>query len=127
MGDPTTTNQTAAVVNGILKNLISGVGLDAVEAAAIVELPWLGWPIIKQIFELVLSKIAALIYEQAAYAATKIIIDVQVGIEESKVGPAFESLQMAIASGDQNAIALASKDLDKAYGDLIHFDGWSSP
>lgn len=127
MSDPTTTNQTASVVNGILSNLINGAGITAAESAAIAEFPWLGLPIIKQIFELVLNKVASIIYDQAAYAATKVVIDVQVGLEESATGPAFQNLQMAIASGDQAAIAKASKDLDTAYSNLIHFDGWSSP
>lgn len=120
---PATTNQTASVINAVLKNIIEGAGLDVIEATLIAEVPWLGWPVIKQIMELILNKAADLLYTQAANAATKIVIDVQVNVEQSKVLNAFQNLQMAIASGDQNAISKASSDLDDAYGSLIHSDG----
>lgn len=123
MADPTTTNATASAVNDILKTIIEGAGQGAIEAAAIADFPWLGLPIIKQLFELVLSKITGLIYQDAANAATKIVIDVQVNVEKSQVLNAFQTLQMAIASGDKNAIQQASTDLDNCYGSLIHFGG----
>jgi hypothetical protein len=127
VSDPTTTNRAAGIINGILKNLIDGVGVQAAETAAIAAYPFLAWPIVKQIFEGVLNLVANEIYKQAAMAATKVVIDVQVGVEESTALNAFQSLQMAIASGDEVAIKKASDDLDSAYGNLIHMDGWSSP
>lgn len=127
MADPTTQNQLATIVNGILKDVIEGGGEAAAEAAAIAAYSWLGLPIIKQLFELVLSTIAGEIYKQAAFAATKVIIDVQVGIEESTVGSAFANLQMAVASGDGAAIAKASSDLNASYAALIHSDGSATP
>lgn len=127
MSEPTTNNQVAGIINGILKNIIEGAGEASVEAAVIMQVPWLGWPVIKQLFDGVLGVVAEEIYKQAAITATKIVIDVQVGLEESKTGDAFQNLQMAIASGDKVAIDKASTDLDTAYGDLIHDDGWSAP
>lgn len=127
MSDPTTVNKTASVVNEILKDIIEGSGVKAIEASVIADVPWLGLPFIKQIFEFILNKVATLIYQAAAEAATKIIIDVQVNMEESSVLSSFQNLQMAIASGDQNAIKIASDDLDKAYGSLIHSDGAAPP
>lgn len=127
MGDPTDKNQAADVINGVLKNLISGIGVDAVEAAAIAAYPWLGFWGIRTIFDWVVKLVANQIYMQAAMVATKIVIDVQVAEEESKTNDSFKNLQMALASGDPGAIKKASADLDKAYGDLIHSDGWSSP
>lgn len=127
MADPTTTNKVAEAINKILKGLIEGAGEDAIIAAATAAQPWLGLPFVKQIFGLFVGYVAKFFYEQAAMAATKIVIDVQVEMEESKTFNAFQNLQMAIASGDPDAIKLASNNLDKAYGDLIHNDGWSSP
>lgn len=127
MSDPTTQNQVASTVNSVLKTIIEGAGTTALENALIVEFPWLGLPVIKQIFEFILNKVSAIIYQDAAEAATKLIIDLQVNGEESSVGNAFKNLQMALASGDQNAINQTSKELDQAYASLIHSDGSSSP
>lgn len=127
MSAPATVNQTASVVNEVLKQLIEGAGQDVVEAYVIVQVPWLGWPIFRWILELILSEASALIYTQAANAATKIVIDVQVNLEKSTVISSFQNLQMAIASGDQGAIKIASQDIDNSYAALIHSDGSASP
>ncbi len=126
MSDPTTTNKLASTVNEILKGLIEGAGESAIETAAIASQPWLGLPIIKQLFSYAVGWIAKYFYQQAAITATKIIIDVQIKMETSQTYGAFQNLQMAIASGDQVAITKASEDLDKAYGSLIHYDGSAS-
>lgn len=97
------------------------------ETALIAQYPILGVPVIKQIFEWVLSQVSQVIYRNAALVATDLIIDVQVNQEESQVLAAFSNLQMAIASGDERAIAQTSRDLDKAYGAIIHFDGSAPP
>lgn len=123
MADPVTNNQTASIVNDILKTVIEGGGVTATEAVIIADVPWLGLPIIKQIMELILNKVAAVFYTSAANAATKLIVDIQINQEKSTVLNAFQSLQMAVASGDKDAIAKASDDLDKAYGSIIHYDG----
>lgn len=123
MSDPTTTNKTASVVNQILKGIIEGTGVPMIEAAVIADQPWLGLPFIKQIFEFILNQVASKFYVAAANAATMIVIDCQVNLEKSAVYNAFQSLQMAVASGDQAAITKASNDLDSAYGALIHSDG----
>ncbi len=127
MSDPTLDNKAAGIVNQILKELIEGAGETVVEALLIAQFPWLGLPFIKQIFEFILDKASALIYTNAAIAATKIIIDIQVNQEESAVAIAFQNLQMALASGDENAIKFASADLSKSYAAIIHFDGSASP
>lgn len=127
MSDPTTKNKVASAVNQILKALIEGTGVDVLEAALIAENPWLGLPFIKQIFHFIVGKVAAVIYTNAALAATKIIIDAQVNIEEGIVNGAFDNLTMAIASGDEVAIVRASSDLSDAYASLIHYDGSATP
>lgn len=127
MSDPTTTNEAARVVNEALNKLIEGAGVDAAEAALIADFPWLGIPVVKQILEWALNKIASYFYVAAANAATSIVIDVQTNVEASTALVAYQNLQMAIASGDQNAVKKASDDLSTAYGNLIHSGGWSSP
>lgn len=123
MADPTTDNQVAGVINDILKNVIEGAGVPVIEATMIADMPWLALPVVRQIFEYLLSKVAGYFYIEAAHAATKIVIDVQVNMEESAVINTFQTLQMAIASGDQDAIKKASDDLDGVYASLGHSDG----
>ncbi len=125
--DPATLNEAASAVNQVLKTIIEGAGTTALEDALITESPWLGLPVIKQVFEFILDKVSNMIYQDAADAATKLIIDVQVNLEKSQVLGAFQNLQMAIASGDKNAIDQMSKDLDQVYARLIHSDGSASP
>lgn len=127
MSEPTTKNKTASIVNQVLKGLIEGAGADALKAALIADNPWLGLPIVKQLFGFIVDKLAEAIYKQAAFVATKIIIDVQINIEEGAVNAAFDNLTMAVASGDPVAIDKASANLSKTYGDLIHYDGSASP
>lgn len=126
MADPTTVNEAATIVNQLILGAIN-VDVEALEAAAIAEDPWLGLPFIKQIFEFFLNKLSGKIYAQAAMAATKLVIDYQVNREESTAVNSFDNLQMAVASGDQNAINKASSDLDAAYGAIIHSDGAAPP
>lgn len=125
--EPATTNQVASIVNQILAGLIEGTGTTAVETAVIAANPWLGLPFIKQLFDFIVEHVAAAIYKEVALAATKIIIDVQIDVETGTVNNAFQTLQMAVASGDNTAIAKASSDLSDAYGKLIHYDGSASP
>lgn len=126
MADPTTVNQAATIVNQVIYGAIR-VEDDALEAATIAEVPWLGLPIVKQIFEFVLHNLSDRIYREAAMAATKLVVDYQVNREESSVVNDFDNLQMAIASGDEVAIHKASTNLDNSYGSLIHSDGSATP
>ena len=127
MNNPTTVNQAASAVNLALKQLIEGAGSQVVETTLIAQYPWLGLPVVKQIFEFALEKVSGLIYQQAANAATKVVIDFQVSGEKSNVYKTFQNLQTALLSKDEKAIAQASKDLDDAYARLIHSDGSASP
>jgi hypothetical protein len=127
MAAPTTNNQLAGLVNSVLKDLIEGAGVAEVVAACVAAYPFLGWPVISWLFSQVVMFVADKIYAQAAMIATKIVIDIQVNLEESSVTNTFQSLQMAIASGDQSAITKASADLSASYASLIHADGWSPP
>lgn len=118
-----TTNEAASIVNRILNGLIRSAGGDAAKAALIAEFPWMGLPFVKQLMGLIVDRISQMIYVEAAHAATKLVIDIQVSGEVSGVNAAFDNLRMAEASGDPVGIAKASADLSDAYARLIHSDG----
>lgn len=127
MSDPTTTNKVAAAINQILKSLIEGAGEDSIITAAVAAQPWLGLPFVRQLFGFAVGWVGQYFYQQAAFAATKVIIDLQINLEESSTYSSFQNLQMAVASGDQNAITKASDDLNRSYAALIHYDGSAIP
>ena len=110
------------MVNDALKAAMTS-GEVAAEAVLIADQPWLGLPIVKQLLEWLLDQMTGVLYGQAADAATKIIIDLQVGEETSAVNSAFSAAQAAIASGDANAITTAQANLSSAFGGLINSDG----
>lgn len=119
---PVTVNPVATIVNQAISAAMSG-GELAVQAAITAEVPFLGLPIISTIFGWFLGRVESYFYVDAANAATKLIIDIQVNAEESAATKAFNDVQTAIAGGDQNAINTASAALDSAYGDIIGYDG----
>jgi hypothetical protein len=131
MSDPTTVNKAAEIVSKLLEEIFSK-GEDAVialilaDTAQVVAIPVVGF-LWTQVVRAVVPYLGTYFYKQTAIGATKVIIDVQVDGEVSDVKNRFENLQMAVASGDQSAINLASKQLDEAYGSLIHSDGSYSP
>lgn len=131
MSDPTTVNKTASIVAGILEQLASGaedvvIAMILADTAEVVAIPVIGqlWT---AIVKLAVNRLGQYFYVNTANIATKIIIDIQVSGEASSANEAFQNLQMAVASGDKNAIKTASDDMDKAYGDLVHDDGSFSP
>src|SRR4029078_6324529 len=125
--EPTTENKVAAIVNEILKAAIEGAGVKTIRGTLVASNPLLESPLLKQIFDYSLNYLGKYFYQQAAFAATKLIIDIQVDREGSDVVSAFQNLQMAVAGNDAEAIKKASDGLTKAYASLIHYDGSASP
>lgn len=124
---PTTTNQTATVVNQIIHDAIFDVAVQAAETAATAEFPFLGAPVVKQIFDAVVNYVAGKIYSALAQTATFTVIDVQVSQEDSAVNKAVASLNATVNSNDQAAIQKANEDFKNAIASLIHYDGSAHP
>lgn len=98
-------------------------GEVAVQAAIVADVPFLGLPVISQIFGWLLGLVEGYFYTEAANAVTKLIIDLQTDSEVTATQTAYTAAQAAIASGDANAIQAASTNLDSAFASLIHSDG----
>lgn len=123
--NPTTVNEPAVVVGKVLSVLKNG-GVALVEALIIADVPWLGWPGIKQIWEFIFSWIAGYFVKAAQNGATFVIIDIQVGAEVGKLAEALKAVIIAQKSGDPVAIKKAMKDYADAQSALVHDNG-SSP
>jgi len=111
----------------IIDSAVAAAGevlLSAAEAALIVQYPILGLPIIKQIWEFLLSKLEAQIVVQVQNGANIFTISFIDRSENLAAISANENLKAV--QGDVNATdaqkAQALKDFQDAYAKLIGFD-----
>jgi len=127
MGDvPTPINNVATDINNAIQIAIFDVALNALKAYAVASLPWLGWPIINQLFNLLTNLIGKYVYTYLAQIATFTVIDMQTAAETQAYAQALNALQAAMTTGDQNAIGQATSEVKTALAALIHFDGSAS-
>ena len=122
MDQPTTTNQTANNLNtAILK--VSGTLCTMVETAIIADVPFLGAPVVKQLWETLFNFIASYFIKYSENGVTFAVIDVQTDQEQSNMSDALKNLLAAEKSGDQNAIQNAIAAYAVAQSALVHDDG----
>ena len=126
MTGPATTNQTATEVNSVIKSS-GGTIVTVTEGLIVADVPWLGTPIVKQIWEAIFNWIASYFIKAAQTGATFAVIDVQVDSEESNISKALSALVAAEKSGDQNAIQTAIKNYQLAQSAIVNDDGSASP
>ena len=123
---PTTTNGAAqvgdTVVTGILNTAVD-LGLKAIY----VEVPFLAFPGLKQIFEMLVNWIVGFISKQLQLLVTFTVIDVQVGMEKSDFKKALDALKAAQAGGNKDDIAKALEAFQVAAQNLTHSDGSTPP
>lgn len=124
MGDtPTTTNKPAQTVADIINVAIYDLAVNVAEAAAIAEFPFLGWPGIKQIFHVILTKIAGYIYTPLANTAIFTVIKIQTDSQKAAYTAAEGKLRTANLSGDPTIIKEATDEFKKVFRALVHYDG----
>ncbi|HEY5259462.1 MAG TPA: hypothetical protein VIJ46_02360 [Rhabdochlamydiaceae bacterium] len=121
---PTTENQLADEINTAIDNL-SNLGISVVEGMMIADQPWLGFPGIKQAWELLFGWVAGYFIRAAQNGVTFAVIDAQVGHEESNMSTALANLVAAEKTGDPDAIHQAILDYASAQSALTRDDGSS--
>lgn len=126
MSQPVPTNPTADFANGVIAG-VNNSAVKFVETIAIAKAAFLGWPIIKQMFELLLSWLFGIASKAEQAGVTFIIIDTQVSNEKAAFGKALADLSIAHASGDPIKIQQAIKEYSDAHSALINWDGASQP
>lgn len=108
----------------IIHAAIYDVALMAAEKAAIAEAPFLGLPVIRQVFHYLLMQMADLIYPQLDNMVDFKIIDTEVGHELITYNAAKDRLRMAVlpTQGEPDAAEIenAKADFKKRLADLIH-------
>lgn len=127
MGEPTTENRTANVVNDILEIAIMEVGLRLAKAAAIAEVPILGtWPI-SMIFDYLLKKLGRYFYLGMATFSTFKIIDEQTRGQRERYDASIDAVHRAVVANDPIALEKAREEFKKRLADLIHWNGEARP
>jgi hypothetical protein len=119
---PTTSNTTAGIITKITAAL-ANTGVQAVEAAIILDVSFLGWPGIKQVWQGFFGWIASYFVTVAQTGETFGVIDVQVGDEESGMSVALSNLLAAEKTGDAAKIKAAIQAYANAQSSLTHDDG----
>lgn len=120
---PLTGNPVVDVVDQIINDAIMAVALNAAIAAALSAQPWLGLPIIKQLFEWAVRRAFGFVSLYTQQAAAFAIIDAQINQEAAAYQQAMLNLRNAVTSGDQDAIAKTRATFQKALSVLIRSDG----
>lgn len=124
MGEhPTDTNTAAIVANKFIQSAIFDVALNAFKTWATVQVPFLGWPIIKQIFSLLVGKIGDFIYEYLATIVTFSIIDLKIQAEKNAYDEAVTDLKKAHEGGNPDEVQKAKEEFKKRFRSLIHSNG----
>ena len=122
---PETSNKTAGTVDTVI-NVSTEAIVSTVETMIIADVPLLGVPVVKQLWESLLGWIAGYFSKAMQNGATFAVIDTQVNSEEKGVSSALAALIAAEKSGDKNAIQTAIKNYATENSSLIHSDGSST-
>ena len=120
--EPTTTDSTAAIVSQTVTDIF-GAAVTAAETAIIAAQPWLGLPVIKQLWEALFSYIVGKISGALGTGAGFLVIDLQTYTEVTNAASAIQALHAAQTSGDSNAITQARAQADAAAAALLHYNG----
>ena len=120
--EPTTTDSTASIVSQTVTDIF-GAAVTAAETTIIAAQPWLGLPVIKQLWEALFSYIVGKISGALGTGAGFLVIDLQTYTEVTNAASAIQALQAAQTSGDSNAITQARAQADAAAAALLHYNG----
>lgn len=118
-----TTNPEAGTVNTVISG-IGSVVIKAAETAIITQLPFLGFPLIKPIWETIFNYICSFVVNAAETEGTFTVIDLQVSDEQSNLATALKNLLIAEKEGNPDAIKSAIQAYANAHSALINSNGY---
>jgi len=120
---------TPVPVNPVATGVSTAIGtvggdiVSVTESMIVADSPWLGFPVLKQLWEALFAWIVGYFIKAAQTGATFAIIDVQVSSEESGMSKALAALYAAEKTGEKNAIQTAIQNYANAQSALVHDDG----
>lgn len=122
MSDPTTSNPTVSIA-GQINSVIFEAVVVSVETYAEAQIPLLAAPVLKQIFEFIVEKIAGLLEEQLQTFVAFTIIDLGEASKNQAYKQAVSDLQIALHKGDPNGITQAKASFKDTFSTLVHWSG----
>jgi hypothetical protein len=117
-----TVNEPAQDVVNVIEDLAQK-GEEAAETAIIAAEPWLGTPVLKQIWETAFDFLVKLIMRPVASLGGRVIIQAEEYLALRNVASAQVALNQAQQKGDPDAILQASQAVDKAVAPIIQYVG----
>jgi hypothetical protein len=127
MSDQPTTDNTAANIVDTIIVTAAEAGEAAAEAAAFTYVPFLNYPIIKQLFEAAMDWLNQFMRKPVELGATILIIQFETAEEKFSFISATQDLQVAQTGGDPLQIQAARLAFADAASKLIHIDGSATP
>ena len=112
-----------SLVVDIIAALTSKLEVPAIEAAAEAAQPVLALPVIKQIFEFLVSEFAGKLAIEEEGLALRLVFKVEADSRLLQLSQAALALQKANQSGDEDAISKATQDAVNQWGNVIHWGG----
>ena len=126
MANPPIVNKAATIGDDIISGA-SSAGAQAIIILATADVPWLGLPVIKNLFSYIVGWICTYVSRSIQAGVTFAIIDAQVSSEHSDLSAAMDNLLAAEKSGDLNAIQKAIDQYATAHKALVASDGSAKP
>lgn len=121
-----TENKTAEVVDTAIADGAQAAD-QIIDKAAETSEPILAAPVIKQLFEALVKWLLGVASRTGQLFITFGITRSQGNAENSSLVSADKEVEDAIKSGDQNAIAKAEQDFQKAQSSAVNSDGSAQP
>lgn len=117
-----TTNAGAQDAVTLIENA-GKVGEDAAEAAIIAAAPFMGTPVLKQIWEAIFDWIFQLFLRPIARFGGMVVITAEEYLALRGAVQAQSTLDAAKKTGDSNAISKASSAVDQAVASVVQYVG----
>lgn len=109
-------------VEKVIQALLYDLGVKMVMTYLIAQVPFLGYPLIRQIVTWVVTYVAGILYKYLDQFVVFSIIDFQTQSQAQDYLASVNKLQSAITSGDANAIEKAKSDFKTKLNTLVKFD-----
>lgn len=128
MGDtPQLTNKWAQLLDDVISGIVGGVAPHVIAGMIETAAPWLRLPIIKQIFEAVVSHFMGKISIDMQGGVNQVVINIQTGSELHKLFVVAAKRKEIDQTGDEDARKKALAEQEAAWDNLGHWDGIAKP
>jgi len=119
---PAPTNKLLDVVDGIVNDLICGLGVDAVMTAIVAEAPWVKIPILNQIVRYFIEKIAKKLFLTIGPFIDFKIIKFQNDAHKAAYDQAVIEFKKALVTGvDSDEFKKANQKFNDDFDKLVSF------